>query len=221
MKNYAQARQHMLLGQLEPNRVSSPKILSAFNTIERDRFLPEELKGIAYADSAVSLGNARYLIEPRIFAKLLQEADLQTQQKVLDIACGTGFSTAILSQFCDEVYAVESVGDLSEVARKNLKDLGINAQLFNGSLTNGYTLRAPYDAIFIQGAVEFIPQPLVEQLRDGGKIYTLLPHENRIEGMMGTACCWTKNNNTLYKTILFDAAMPTLPEFKSRTEFSF
>ena len=216
----AQARTNMITNQLEPSGVVSQGLLEAIAKVPRELFVPKEFQEASYLDDDIPLGHGnRYLIEPRVFARLLQAAEVIQRHRVLDIACGTGYSSAILAELTEHIVAIESAGELAEVARRNLHELKASVELFNASLIGGYSLKAPYDLIFINGAVSFIPDELIEQLSEGGRIVGVLC-ENPHAGI-GQAIRWTKMGERLHPEILFDATIPLLTEFEQKRNFEF
>lgn len=216
----AQARTNMITNQLEPSGVNSERLLQAIEDIPRELFVPDALQESSYLDEDIPLGNTnRYLLEPRVFGLLMQAANVKPKTRVLDVACGSGYSSAVLSKLSDSVVAVESVGELAEVARRNLHQLHCSVELFNASVIGGYSLKAPYDIIFINGAISYVPEELVEQLAEGGKVIAVLL-ENPQSGM-GVATSWTRIGKNIHAETLFDAAAPLINDFIQKKKFEF
>lgn len=211
-----QARMNMVTNQLEPSGVTSDKLINALETVPRELFVPEDFSASAYLDEDIPLGSGRYLMEPRVFARLLQAADIRPLSRVLDIACASGYSSAVLAQLTDKLVAIESVSELAEMARRNLKQLHCDVDLFNASIIDGYTLKAPYDVIFINGAIESAPAMLLEQLAEGGRVFGIIKENNS-----GVAAKWTRAGKHLHQENLFDANVPLLPDFVAKKEFIF
>ena len=219
-----QARVNMITNQLEPSGVSASRLLAAIEATTREKFVPKAFAETAYIDEDIPLGHGRFLMEPRIFARLVQEADIQKTDRILDIACGTGYSAAVFSQLSNNVVAVESVGELAEVARKNLRDIQGDVQLLCASVAGGYSLKAPYDIVFINGGVATIPQEIFEQLAENGKVIAIEAASAAAQhgtAGVGQAVCWTRIGDNIHKKILFEAATPLLDDFKAKAEFSF
>ncbi len=218
-----QARINMITNQLEPAGVTDSVLIDAFKQVARERFVPDDLESVAYLDDDIRLTPERYLLEPRVLGLMLQHAQIKPSDKVLDIACGSGYSTAIIAMLSNHVVAVESVGELSEVARRNLRNLHTDVQLFNASVSAGYSLKAPYDIIFINGAIEDINDELVDQLNEHGKIYAIKTAYRKSSGVFGVgkATCWTLIDGGLHEQILFDASAPLITEFNRKTSFKF
>lgn len=219
-----QARTNMITNQLEPSGVSAVSVIDVMKDVPREKFVPEEFKGSAYIDEDIPLGHGRFLVEPRVFAKILQAVDVQPTDKVLDIACGTGYSSVVLSRLAKSVVAVESIGELAEVARKNVRSMKANVELFCASITGGYSLKAPYDLILINGAIEQVPEEILDQMSNGGKLVAIIVGEQsklQRNSEVGQVVCWTRTGDEIHKAVLFDAALPILPDFNRKPEFKF
>lgn len=219
-----QARTNMITNQLEPSGVTETRLLEAISSIERETFLPENLRGVAYLDEDIPLGSGRYLLEPRVFARLLQAAQIKQSDKVLDVACATGYSSAVIAQLTSSVVALESVGELAEIARRNLRAVKGDINLYCASLSGGYSLKAPYDVIFINGAVEGDLAELQEQLAEGGRLIAVkVENLDSFKGgsIMGQATRWTKISGQIISQVLFEAAIPVLSDFRAKPAFKF
>ena len=151
----------MVESQLRTNKVTDTRILEAFETVPRERFLPEGRSGVAYIDEDLPVAPGRYLMEPMILARLLQAAEIAPGDIVLDIGCASGYSCAILARLADTVVALEADEALSQQAETALQDLVIdNAVVVQGDLTQGYAKQAPYNVILLGGAVAAVPERL-------------------------------------------------------------
>jgi protein-L-isoaspartate(D-aspartate) O-methyltransferase len=175
--DYQDARQKMVDNQIRTTDVTSHSVLKAFLTVAREDFVPTPLKPLAYIDDDMQIaaggddGVARYVMEPSPLAKMLQLAQINRDQVVLEIGCGSGYTAAILSLLAGSVVAVESDAELAEAASERLSDGGYdNVAVVTGDLEKGYAAEAPYDVIFINGAVETVPAALFDQLREGGRL---------------------------------------------------
>src|SRR5690606_6929642 len=157
--------------------------------------------------------------EPTTMARLIQASDLEAEDLVLDIGCGTGYSTALLASLVNTVVAIDSDKELIVKAEKNLGGLEIcNAALFHADHVRGFAQQAPYDAIIINGMVHGVPETLTDQLADGGRLVCVLAPE---KGKMGLATLFEKHSDTISSRPLFDAAIPVLAGFEKKPEFSF
>ncbi|MDP2621023.1 MAG: protein-L-isoaspartate O-methyltransferase [Hyphomicrobiales bacterium] len=193
MEDFEQARTRMVIAQVQPNDVSDPRLLAALLEIPRERFVPASRRAIAYIDEDVLLkpadgrNPARYLMEPMPFAKLVQLADILPADLVLDIGCGTGYSSAVLSRLADSVVALECDEELAAAANETLPELEIgNVAVVTGPLNQGYPEEGPYDAIVLNGAVSQVPEALFEQLKEGGRLVAILVEEGRSQAWLFT-----------------------------------
>lgn len=217
--NYRVARENMVEGQVRPSSVTRPDLVEAMRRIPREMFVPAALAPLAYIDEDLSLGDGRYLIEPTTMARLIQATDLKADDLVLDIGCGTGYSTALLASLVNTVVAVDSDKDLIAKAEKILSGLDIcNAAIFHGDHTGGFARQAPYDVILINGMVHGVPQSLTDQLADNGRLVCVLAPER---GKMGLATLFERHGDTISSRPLFDAAVPVLSGFEKKPEFTF
>lgn len=207
----------MIAGQLKPNKVNDDRTLDAIKAIPRERFVPAAYRGVAYVDEDLPIGTNRFLMEPMILARLAMAANVQGHETVLDIGCGTGYSTAVLAQLAESVLAVETDLDLAKSAEKKLTALEVdNAAVIQASLTAGAPDQAPFDVIFLNGAVETLPQTLLDQLGEGGRLVCVLKHDGASRGHI------VRNiGGALGRRDLFDAYSPVLPGFEAAPAFEF
>jgi protein-L-isoaspartate(D-aspartate) O-methyltransferase len=218
MSNFAAARLNMVESQIRTNGVHNPVILAALGELPRERFVPEEFRNNAYLDGDLRICEGRYLMEPLVLARLLQMAELGDDGVVLDVGCGTGYSAAVLARLSNTVVALEDDAELAAVAASNLADLDIdNVAVVEGKLARGYPEQAPYNAIVLGGAVSQIPDNLLDQLADGGRLVAVVADGNG----MGRATRVTRNGAFFARQILFDACVPLLPGFEPAAEFIF
>jgi protein-L-isoaspartate(D-aspartate) O-methyltransferase len=208
--DFAAAREAMVESQLRPQGVTDPAVLAAMGTLQRELFLPSHTRPLAYVDRAVAIGEGRFLPAPPVLGQLLTQMMPRSGQRALVVGAGTGYSTAVLQRIGLEVVALESAPGLAASAR----DLGI--EVVEGPLEAGYAEKAPYDQILFDGAVEVIPDAIVEQLADGGRLgvaiidrgITRLAIGRKAAGAFGTLS-------------IGDAGVPALPGFSRPKEFSF
>lgn len=219
MTDFALARRNMVDGQLRPNRVTNAALLAAVGELPRERFLPEGLRSVAYADDDVPLGNGRFLMEPMVLARLIQALQPQPEEKALVVACGHGYGAALMSRLVKSVVAVESDPTLAGVAEQTIRDLGIaNIDLTVARSEAGAAAGAPYDAILIEGAVQEIPRTILEQLAEGGRLTTVVAAPS---GVLGVAQLVVKEGGVTSGRPLFDAGTPALPGFARPARFTF
>ncbi|MGH6934298.1 MAG: protein-L-isoaspartate O-methyltransferase family protein [Dongiaceae bacterium] len=211
------ARQNMVESQIRPNKVTDDRVIQAIASVQRERFVPVALRGVAYVDEDVPIGHSRYLMEPMIFARLLQVAAIQPTDIVLDIGCGFGYSTAVLARLAEMVVAVESDPELAKRAIANLNDLEVdNAVVLQSALTGGAPRQAPYSLVFIGGGVQRVPDAIFDQLADGGRLVTVVNANG-----LGRAVLARKTGGEISEQRLFDAAVPALPGFETEPTFVF
>jgi protein-L-isoaspartate(D-aspartate) O-methyltransferase len=166
---FAEMRRAMVDGQLRTSDVNDPAVLRAFESVARERFVPEARRSLAYMDRRIALGPNDFLNPPVTTGRMLAAAQLTGDEHVLLIRAGTGYVAALAARLAGRVTALERDADLLDRARALLGDLN-NIALQQGDLTCGWAAAAPYDVILIDGAVEIIPDALSAQLADGGRM---------------------------------------------------
>ncbi len=217
MTDYAAARLSMVRNQLLPNRLTDAGVTEAIIAVPRERFVPKPLAGVAYLDEDILLGRDRYLMEPRVFARLLQAAEIDEDDVVLDVGCGNGYSAAVISYLAGAVVALEEDEELARNAGELLAELERdNVAVVSGSLRDGNPSQGPYDVVFVNGSIEAVPDALVAQLSDGGRLLCVVGGAR-----IGKATLVVRRGETSDARPLFDAAVPPLPGFARATEFAF
>ncbi len=177
--DYRLAREKMVKTQLIPRGIQDLRVLEAMGTIPRDRFVEEALVGEAYNDHPLPIGNKQTISQPHIVALMTEALALTGTEKVLEIGTGSGYQTAILAALADKVYTVERIRTLMVKARNLLAELGFRNILFKAfDGTLGWKEFAPYDAIIVTAGSPKVPQPLLDQLRDGGRL--IIPTGNKV-----------------------------------------
>jgi protein-L-isoaspartate(D-aspartate) O-methyltransferase len=216
------ARFNMVESQLRPNGVLDPRILGAMGRLPREAFVAEDQKSFAYTDDAVSTGHGRKMLSPMVFAKLVQEANIQPADRVLDIGCASGYSCAVLNELAGEVIALENDPSLIRLIQQNKVTFELeNVEVLQGNLSDGHPPVSPYQAIIVEGGAQWLPDALFAQLAEGGKLLSVwLPVKN-LPGLMGRARLYTKENGSIQMRDLFDASAPLLSAFASRPSFEF
>ena len=217
MSDFNIARKNMIHNQLMTNNIVEDYILKAFNAIPREIFLPLEKRPKAYIDEDIEIMSNRYLIEPRIIGNIIKLSKIKKNHIVMDLACSTGYSSAILSKLSKKVYGVENKTKLIEQACLNIKKLNINNIYFlNKNPING--LKKKFDIIFIFGGVQHIPTNLFDSLKnDGGTLITVLYDNNDV----GKIHIIKKLNGKISRTNYITAQTPVLKDFqKTRKEFT-
>jgi protein-L-isoaspartate(D-aspartate) O-methyltransferase len=218
MTDFALARRNMIEGQLRPNRVTNAPLLAAVGELPRERFLPDELRAVAYADDDVPLGNGRFLMEPMVLARLIQALQPQSDHRALVVASGRGYGAALLARLVGSVVAVESDPALAAAAAQTARELGLSSiQQKVGKLEDG-DLPGPYDLILIEGAVQRVPPTLLDQLAEGGRLTTVMVGP---VGALGVAQLFVKQGGAVSGRPLFDSGTPSLPGFAPPPRFTF
>lgn len=169
--DYRVARERMVKNQLIPRGITDRRVLEAMRKIPRHLFVEEALQGEAYNDHPLPIGHKQTISQPYIVALMTQALDLKGDEKTLEVGTGSGYQTAILAELSEKVYTIERIRPLMENARKLLAELGyanILFKAFDGTL--GWKEYAPYDAIIVTAGAPRIPEPLLEQMADGGRM---------------------------------------------------
>ena len=220
MIDFEKARETMVDCQIRPSDVTNHNIIAAFLAVPREAFVSAAQKPLAYIDEDLPLssdGTSRYLMEAMTMSKLIQLAGIEEDNIVLDIGCATGYSTAVLSKLCTSVVALESDATLADQATQTLIDLGYdNAAVVNGPLEQGYAKEGPYDVIFIGGAVQFLPEGIIQQLKDGGRLVVV-----EGTGNAGVARLFRREHGSVSGMTAFNCAVMPLPGFETAEEFTF
>ena len=218
MIDYAAARLNMVEGQLRTNGATEPALLEPFLSVPRERFVPDALRGAAYVDKDVPLGNGRYLMEPLVLARLIMLAEVGAEARVLCVGAGTGYDAAILARLVRGVVALESDPALAAIARRLLGEFGQSkASVAEGPLQQGHAAGAPYDAILFGGSIGEVPDAIARQLGTPGRITAVV----RTEGRVPQVTVMTRVGEVLSRRRVFDAATPALPGFASEPAFVF
>ena len=169
--DFAVLRKRMVEEQLIPRGIKNQRLLDAFYKVERHKFVPEDLRGSAYADFPVPIGEGQTISQPYIVALMTQCLDLTGEEKVLEIGTGSGYQSAILAELAKEVYTIERYANLAKSAETVLKESGYkNITIKVGDGTLGWKDIAPFDRIIITAASPRIPLPLTEQINESGKM---------------------------------------------------
>jgi protein-L-isoaspartate(D-aspartate) O-methyltransferase len=219
--DHATARQNMVDGQIKPNRVTDLALMDAMREIPRELFVPAWARGVAYVDEDLRIGDDRWLMEPLVFARLVDAAEVQPSDRVLDIGCGTGYSTAVLARLADTVVAVEPDRELGRGAGETLTQLGIhNAAVVEGHGPDGFVREAPFDVIVLEGAIADVPDGLAGQLAEGGRLVAVMAPALERPGP-GHGTLFLKVGGKLSRRFLFEAGTPVLPGFEPTPAFSF
>ena len=221
MTDFAAARRMMVDGQIRPNDVRDLRIIAAMLEIPRERFVSPSNAGFAYADLDVPAGtdskSARRLLKPMVLAKMVQAAAVGASDRVLDVGCATGYSSALLARLAESVVAVEEEEVLAKMAEQALGDLHTNnVTVVTGPAIKGWPARAPYDVIFLNGATEVVPKSLFGQLKAEGRLIAIVGR-----GPAGRAMLYRCVQGNVSGWPVFDATAAVLPGFAEPPVFVF
>ena len=216
MTDYKARRTMMVDTQVRPSDVTKFPIIDAMLNVPREDFVPASLREAAYIGENIALGANCVMLEPRTLAKMLDALSIEPDHVVLDLGCGLGYSTAILAKMAEFVVAVEEDADYATQAQNILSESGVdNAAVMQGSLRDGAAKSAPYDIVMIQGAVEVVPDAILAQLRDGGRIACIFA-----EGALGVVRIGHKIDGAVNWRYAFNAGAPVLSGFQKEAAFS-
>jgi protein-L-isoaspartate(D-aspartate) O-methyltransferase len=211
------ARRMMVDSQIRTADVTNPDLIDAMLAVPRELFVPPGAADQAYIDSDIAIGEGRALIKPMVLAKLIQAVQIGSDDRVLDVGCGTGYSSAILARVAGSVVALEENAVLARLARDALVKAGAaSVTLATGPLTAGWPAGGPYDVIVLEGATEVVPEALGAQLKPNGRIAGIFGR-----GPLGKAMIYRMIEGRPLGRPVFDAAAPVLPGFVAPEVFVF
>ncbi|MCC6921057.1 MAG: protein-L-isoaspartate O-methyltransferase [Alphaproteobacteria bacterium] len=206
----------MVDGQIRTADVTDPALIFALRSVPREGFVPAALRSLAYMGEGVEAAPGRQLMDPRVFAKLVIAADVRATDKVLDVGGGTGYSAAILARLAADVVALEEPL-LAPIAREHLAATGVQGvEVVAGPLNQGWAGAAPYDVIFLNGAIAVQPEALLAQLAPGGRLVGIVTDK-----AAGKAHIFVKSVAGVSSRIAFDASVAPLPGFAAAPHFAF
>ena len=219
--DFYEHRVKMVDGQIRTTDVTNAALLEAMLAVPREKFIGSANPALAYIDEDIRVATGaegpRYLMEPSPLARLIQLADVGPSDTVLDVGCGTGYGSAILSRLARSVVALESDSQLAAQAAATLAELGCgNVEVVAGALRDGQPARAPFGVILINGSVEEVPQALLDQLAEDGRLVVVQGHGNA-----GIACLFLKTTGAVTGRRAFNAAIKPLPGFERTRVFEF
>lgn len=169
--HFLEARRRMVEQHLRARDIVDPRVLAAMERVARERFVPQELQDVAYADGALPIDQRQTISQPYIVALMTQTARPNAQSRALEIGTGSGYQAAVLAELCKEVYSIEILKPLADTARERLTLLGYkNVTVRHGDGYQGWREHAPFDVILVTAAPDHVPQALVEQLAVGGRM---------------------------------------------------
>jgi protein-L-isoaspartate(D-aspartate) O-methyltransferase len=220
MMDFESARRNMVEMQLRTSGITDRRLLQVVAQVPREQFIPESRKALAYTDDNHPLSAglyAREIASVAPLAKLLQLAAVGTVDRVLHVGCNTGYLTAVLAGLAEHVTAIDDEPALVGETTDNLAALGIgNVTVLNAPLATGAKTNAPYDLIFIEGSVDAVPQSLLEQLKEGGRLVALVR-----AGATAVAHLYVRSGSDFASRAEFNASLPPLRMTERVEEFVF
>jgi protein-L-isoaspartate(D-aspartate) O-methyltransferase len=170
-QEFPEKRQAMVSEQLAGRGIRDARVLDAMRAVPREAFVPEYLRGSAYDDSPLPIGSGQTISQPHVVAYMIEALNVKAQEKVLEVGAGSGYAAAVLGQIAAQVYAVERIRELADRASATLAALGYdNVQVRHGDGTRGWPEQAPFDAIAVAAGTGEVPEPLRQQLKEGGRL---------------------------------------------------
>ena len=223
MANSALQRKNMVESQVRPSDVTDRRITAAMQDVERERFVPAPVATLAYMDEDLNVAPGRSLMSPRVFARLLQLAELEATANVLIVGALHGYSAAVMSRMAEKVTALETDAAAVSAAKSALSGAEYgNVAVVSGPLENGWPTAAPFDVIFVEGMVARLQPQLLDQLAPSGKLVAV-----EASGKVGHAVVIQKTNingsgqPSYSRRIAFDVSAPRLPGFDEPKGFAF
>lgn len=217
MNDFTAERHAMVDCQVRPSDVTNYAIIDAMLWVPREMFVPKAQRPVAYSEAEIRLTDGRVLMPARTFAKMLEQTGVGPDDLVLDLAPGGGYSSAVLSRLSAAVVAIEPDAALVKSAGDAISALEIdNVVLTEGNPAEGDAAHGPFDVIFVNGAVEVVPDALTDQLKVGGRLVAVF-----VDGAVGQCRVMVKSQNTCSSRYAFDAWAPVLPGFEKEKTFAF
>ena len=207
-------RRAMVASQLRTTGVNDPRVIGAMGDVPRERFVPEDRCALAYADALVPVAAGRALNPPMALGRMLTEARLNGEERALVIGAATGYSAAVLTRLVASVVALEEDPELVTFAKRALK--GSKVELVGGPLARGHATGGPYDFILIDGAAEHVPQMIIDQVADGGRISLAVLDDGVSRLAVGRVV-----GGAFGIKVFADAETASLPGFEKPRGFSF
>ena len=217
MKDVELQRQNMVESQVRTADVTDRRIVRAMLALPRETFVPAAQASVAYMDKDIQVGAGRFMMNPRVLAKLVQLAGIDTGDRVLEIGAGTGYATLLLASLAKEVVGIEPDGIMAAKARAAIAERSVaNARIIEAPLRDGAPSEGPFDVIFVGGQVTDQPTNFADQLASGGRLVAVVGPSGA-----GKACLYRKLDGGLSGRAAFDASLPLLPGFERVKSFVF
>ena len=218
MSDTALQRKNMVESQVRPSDVTDRRITAAMMAIPREKFVPPQLASLAYSDETLTVAANQAMLAPRLLAKLVQLAEVEASDKALVVGGFCGYAAAIVAQLAANVVALLPDGETASAAAAVLSAIGVeNIETAAGALTAGWSAKAPYDVILVEGGVETVPDALQNQLANSGRLVTI-----GVDCCIGRAFLLHKSDRLIARRDAFQASAPLLPGFEAvRSSFVF
>ncbi len=214
--NFNVLRKNMVDSQLKPNKIINEDLINAFLKVPREIFVTKKNINQSYIDDNIDLSKNRFLINPMIISRLIQSLEIEKNDTILVLGSNVGYTSVILSYLCNTVIGIESIKSFCEFSSNVLLKLDVNnVAIIKGKIENGFPDQTPYENILIEGGVNFVPDVILSQLTENGKLVTVEIDKNNI----GKAVIYKKKKNNISKRYLFDANVPLLDVFKHKISF--
>ena len=223
MTTFELQRKNMVESQVRPSDITDRRIMRAMLALPREAFAAEETRALSYMDEDLPVGplaagvQRRFLMAPRVLARLVQALEVDAADRALEIGTATGYGAAVLAELAASVVALESDGGLALLAATALDQAGVaRVKVVTGPLSSGWAAEAPYGAILIAGAIADVPAALLDQLRDGGRLAAVIS-----SGGIGKLSVWRRFGSTYAVRTIGEASAPRLPGFDQAAGFVF
>jgi protein-L-isoaspartate(D-aspartate) O-methyltransferase len=213
----ATLNKNMIEGQIKPINGMSEELLSAFYSLDRNDFMPEKMKEMSYIEKNILLEDKRTILKPSLIAQMALSINLKANENVLILGATTGYLSAILSHQAETVIVVEENEQFLNNAENAIRKNNINNVVFvKNEIVKGYSEQSPFNAIIIEGAIQEIPNNILDQLDDGGRLFAIVQ-----EGDICSATLFKKYGQSISDQRLFNCSMPVLSMFMKKNSFSF
>jgi protein-L-isoaspartate(D-aspartate) O-methyltransferase len=208
---------NMIEGQIKPINGMSEELLSIFYSLDRNDFMPETVKEMSYIEKNIILENERTILKPSLIAQIALSINLKANENVLILGATTGYLSAILSHQAETVIVVEENERLLSNSENAIKKNSLNNVVFiKNEIVKGYNEQSPFNAIIIEGAIQEVPNNILNQLDEGGRLFAIVQEEE-----ICSAKLFKKNGNSISEQKLFNCKMPVLSMFMKKNSFSF
>ena len=213
----ATPNKNMIQGQIKPINGMSEELLSVFYCLDRNDFMPDDMKEMSYFEKNIILEGKRTILKPSLIAQIALSINLKAHENVLILGAATGYLSAILSHQAETVIVVEENEKLLSNSENAIKKSNINNVVFiKNEIVKGYNEQSPFNAIIIEGAIQEVPSNILNQLDEGGRLFAIVQEEE-----ICSAKLFKKNGNSISEQKLFNCKMPVLSMFMKKNSFSF